>query len=89
MPACTFGDKIGGRPAKVTVDAPVVTGAPEGTRVFRETTRSSSRVVEQVVLVYITRPGSVLAVEDLRTGPAFPVSETVTFAAAALAKSST
>jgi hypothetical protein len=43
----------------------------------------------QIVLVYITRPGSLLAVEDLRTGPAFPVSETVTVAAAALAKSST
>jgi hypothetical protein len=89
MPACTFGDKIGGRPVKVTVDAPVVTGAPEGTRVFRVTSRSNSRVVMQIVLVYITRPGSLLAVEDLRTGPAFPVSETVTVAAAALAKSST
>jgi hypothetical protein len=67
---------------------PVVTGEPEGTRVFPATTRSRWRVVQRVVCVYITRPGSLLAVEDLRTGPASPVSETPTFAAAALAKRS-
>jgi hypothetical protein len=88
MPTCTFDDKIGGRPATVTVDAPPVTGAPEGTRVFRTTSRGTSGVLQQAVIVYIPRPGSLLAVQDLRKGPAFPVEETVKVAEAALAKSS-
>jgi hypothetical protein len=46
MPACTVEGKIRGRPVKVTIDALVVTGTPEGTRVFRTITRSSTRVVE-------------------------------------------
>jgi hypothetical protein len=89
MPACTFDDKIGGRPVTVTVDAPAVTGAPEGTRVFRVTNRGATGVVRQTVIVYITRPGSLLAVQDTRQGPAFPVEDTVALAAAALARTST
>lgn len=89
MPECTFDDKIGGRPVTVTVDAPAVTGAPEGTRVFRVTNRGATGVVRQTVIVYITRPGSLLAVQDTRQGPAFPVEDTVALAAAALARTST
>lgn len=86
LPGCTFDSRVAGRPVKAAVDVPAVTGAPDGTRVFRVTDRGAAGVLRQAVIVYITRPGSLLAMEDTRVGPAFPVDETVKLAAAALAK---
>jgi hypothetical protein len=53
---------------------------------FRCTARAGSRVIMQIVIVYVIRGSSLLAVQERRIGPAFPVEETVTVTKRALAK---